>query len=54
MKKQEYMKPQIEVVKIQQSGIICSSPAVRGLSLPGKEGLTMPDDYTLEDDDEDV
>lgn len=52
--KQEYMKPQMKVVMIQQSKMLCGSPGAKGLTLPGDEGFTMPDGGILDDDDDDV
>jgi hypothetical protein len=53
MNKKAYIAPQMEVVMIQQSGMICGSPAVRGLSSSSSDGFTMPKDGTLDDDDDD-
>ena len=51
--KQEYMKPQMKVVMIQQSMMLCSSPGAKGLT-PGGEGFTMPEGGILDDEDDDV
>ena len=48
------MKPQVEVVTIQQTQMLCDSPGAKGLSVPGGEGLTMPDGSILGKDDDDV
>ena len=53
MKKQEYIKPAMQVVKIQQTQMLCSSPGAKTLTLPGGEGLIMPEDGILGDDDDD-
>ena len=51
--KKEYMKPQMKVVMIQQSMMLCSSPGAKGLT-PGGEGFTMPEGGILDDEDDDV
>ena len=54
MKKQEYMKPQMKIVKIQQPRLLCGSPYPRGaksLADPRNEGFKMPDGGIFDDDD---
>ena len=52
--KQEYIKPQMKVVKIQHSKVLSGSYGAKSLRLPGSEGLKMPDNGILDEDDEDV
>ena len=52
--KQEYIKPQMKVVKIQHSKVLSGSYGAKSLRLPGGEGLTMPDGGILDDEDDDV
>lgn len=49
--KKEYSKPQMEVVTIQQTQMLCSSPGASSLS--NSEGFTMPDGGILGDGDDD-
>ena len=43
----------MEVVKIQQWNMLCSSPGAQSL-IPGSEDFHMPDGGILDDDDDDV
>lgn len=45
--KKTYMKPAMQVVKIQQHSIICTSPGV--MLLNNSEGFTLSDDLTEDD-----
>ena len=45
--KRMYMKPVMQVVKIQQQGIICTSSGV--MLLNNSEGFTLSDDLTEDD-----
>ena len=42
MKKKDYLRPTMQVVKLQQQSIICSSPGAQ-------VGATMPGEFTEED-----
>lgn len=46
--KKTYMKPAMQVVKIQQHGIICTSPGVKSLGA-SPEGFSLYDDLTEND-----
>lgn len=52
--KKKYMKPQMEAMKIRQTAMICNSSGAKSLSIPGGEGLQMPTDGILGDDDDDI
>ncbi len=48
--KREYTMPQMEVVKIQQTQMLCSSPGVQSLS--SDDGFSMPDTRIFSDTDD--
>ena len=48
MIKKEYQKPALQVVKIQEHGIICTSPGAK--SLKNDDGLKLSEDPLDEDD----
>ena len=54
--KKKYMKPQMEAMKMQQTTMICNSHGAKSLSIPGGEGLTMPETPggILGNDDDDI
>ena len=49
--KKQYNKPSMEVVMIQESKMLCSSPGAKSLN---SEDFQMPDGGILGDDDDDV
>ena len=56
MNKKDYLKPQMKVVKIQHSKMLCGSGSrgVQRLAVPNEEGFTMPESGIIEDEYEDV
>ena len=55
MNKKDYLKPQMKVVKIQHSKMLCGSArSVQRLAVPNEEGFTMPESGIIEDGYDDV
>ena len=50
MKQKTYEKPAMQVVRLQQQQMLCSSPGAKTLGLPGSENITW-ENNGIEGDD---
>ena len=52
--KKDYTKPQMQVMNIQQSKMLCGSQGASNVVDPGNEGFQMTNGGVFDDDDDDV